>query len=153
NITKQDGAEGGNDGYFTISFPNNYTSDRPIQIGYTLNGAQAGDDYTALPGTITLPANTNSINIPIEIIDDAKVEGDEFLTITANIITPVYGIALTDNSSTLKITDNDYGTVSINNVSVVEQHNDEHTLSFDVTLDAETETTFSVNYHTADGTA
>lgn len=153
SITKQDGAEGGNDAYFTISFPPGYTSDKPIQIGYTLNGARAGEDYKALPGTITLPANTNSINIPIEIIDDAKVEGDEFLTITANIITPVYGITFANNSSTLKITDNDFGTVTINDVTVNEQNNGVHTLSFDVLLDTETETAFNVNYKTEDGTA
>ncbi|MFD1628844.1 Calx-beta domain-containing protein [Pseudopedobacter beijingensis] len=153
SITKQDGEEGGNDGYFTISFPSGYTADLPIQIGYTLSGAQAGDDYKALPGTITLPANTNSINIPIEIIDDAKVEGDEFLTITANIVTPVYGVTFANNSSTLKITDNDFGTVTINDVTVNEQNNGVHTLSFDVLLDTETETAFNVNYKTEDGTA
>src|SRR5690606_38833970 len=135
SITKQDGEEGGNDGYFTISFPNDYISDRPIQIGYSLSGAQSGEDFKALPGTIILPANTNSINIPIEIIDDANIEGDEFVTITANIVTPVYGITFANNTSTLKITDNDNGRVSISNVTVAEQHSGEHTLSFDVMLD------------------
>jgi len=153
SITKQDGEEGGNDGYFTISFPNDYTSDRPIQIGYSLSGAQSSEDFKALPGTIILPANTNSINIPIEIIDDAKIEGDEFVTITANIVTPVYGITFANNTNTLKITDNDKGKVSISNVTVAEQHSGEHTLSFDAVLDTETATTFSVNYKTEDGTA
>src|SRR5690606_16224642 len=106
SISKQDGEEGGNDAYFTISLPGDYLLDKPVQISYTLSGATT-DDYAALPGTLTLPAYTKSINIPVVITDDAKIEGDEFLTITANIITPIYGISFVNNTSTLKITDND----------------------------------------------
>ncbi|RRN77042.1 hypothetical protein EIM50_21615, partial [Pseudoxanthomonas sp. SGD-10] len=115
--------------------------------------AVSGQDFAALPGAVTLPANTNTIDIPIAIIDDAKVEGDEFVTLTANITTPIYEISFVDNTNTLKIADNDLGTVSINNVSVDEEDSGEHTLSFDVVLNTETETTFNLIYKTEDGTA
>ncbi len=154
SINKQDGEEGGNDGYFTISLPAGYTLDKAVNISYSLGGkAVSGQDFNALPATITLPANTNAINIPIQIINDTKVEGDEDVILTANIITPVYGITFENNTSTLKITDNDYGTISINNVTVNEEHSGEHTLSFDVALDTETETAFNLVYSTENGTA
>jgi hypothetical protein len=153
SINKQDGEEGGDDGYFTISLPTGYTIDQPVQISYTLGGTAVAADYAALPGNIILPANTSSITIPIAIVNDNRVEGDEFVNITANIVTPIYGTSFVSNTSSLKIIDDDYGWVSINNVSANEGHDGEFTLSFDVTLDKETGATFDVNYSTANLTA
>jgi len=153
SITKEDGEEGGDDGYFTISLPTGYTIDQPLQISYTLGGTAVAADYAALPGIITLPANTSSINIPIAIVNDDRIEGDEFVNLTANIVSPIYGTSFVNNTSSLKITDNDYGTVSINNVAVNEGDVGEFTLSFNVTLDKETGATFDVNYSTANGSA
>ncbi|MCH7399437.1 Ig-like domain-containing protein, partial [Belliella sp. DSM 107340] len=75
-----------------------------LEIGGT---ATPGEDYTPIPIGILFPGNTTSVLIPIEVIDDLDVEGDETVTIR---------LVRTDNSlvtigepsqATLTIADND----------------------------------------------
>jgi gliding motility-associated-like protein len=57
----------------------NITLNIPILIGGT---ATPDVDYTALPSTVVLPGGIDSLVIPIVIIDDAIVEGQESISIT-----------------------------------------------------------------------
>jgi hypothetical protein len=143
-------------GVFTFSLPAGITVDRPIIISYSLAGkAQSGSDYVAVTGSVTLEAGSNSVDVVIDVIDDAIIEGDENLILTASIPSPVYGIGFKDNinTSTLIIKDNDRGTVSIDNVSVTEGHSGTPTLTFTVSLSGDTQEPFKLYYETADGTA
>lgn len=57
-VTKTaDGAEPGTNGEFTISLPGNIVSSEDITVNYTITGtATAGTDYTALTGSVIIPA-------------------------------------------------------------------------------------------------
>ncbi|TJZ63051.1 T9SS type B sorting domain-containing protein [Sphingobacterium olei] len=102
----QDAAEGGDDGQFIIETDNTLAAITvlELEIGGT---ATPGEDYTPIPIGVLLLGNTNSVLIPVEVIDDLDVEGDETVSIR---------LVRTDNSlvtlgqprqATLTITDND----------------------------------------------
>ena len=104
-----DGKEqGGAPGYFKISRAGEL--DSSLTVNYTVSGtAVAGSDYTALSGSVVLPAGsgvgTNSESVVFVPINDASIEGAETITLT---LTPdaTYVIA-PDNQATLNIIDND----------------------------------------------
>ncbi|MEI6765924.1 MAG: choice-of-anchor L domain-containing protein, partial [Bacteroidota bacterium] len=54
----------------------------PLTINYTLSGSSTAADYTFPTGSVTIPANVNSVTIPYSIISDAIAEGAETLTIS-----------------------------------------------------------------------
>src|SRR5438309_908123 len=76
-------------------------------------------DYTALPGSVTIPAGSFSAVIDVSgIIDDAIVEADETVVVTLTAITCSYPWITVDTSpdnrtATVTILDNDSATVSI----------------------------------------
>ena len=52
-------------------------------VTYTVAGtATAGTDYTALTGTVTIPAGSLSAVIDVSVLDDALVEDSETVTVT-----------------------------------------------------------------------
>ena len=54
-----------------------------ITLGYTVGGtATAGSDYTALSGTVTVPAGKTTATIPVAIRDDSAPEGEETVALT-----------------------------------------------------------------------
>lgn len=76
------GAEPAANGSFTISLAGGITSAFPITVGYSLSGtAIAGLDYKNF-GTITIPANTPSITVPVQVLDDQIIENTETMTFT-----------------------------------------------------------------------
>lgn len=92
SITKvADGRELGNgnaaDGSYSIRLPGTLTFNEDILVKYTIDGgstAIGGADYstTNITGEIVLPANTNSVILPIHVLDDQIVEGNEMLQVT-----------------------------------------------------------------------
>jgi hypothetical protein len=74
--------EGGTDtGRFTISRTN--IRALPVTVEYVLSGvAKNGIDYVSLPGTAIIPANSGSVDITVNPIADALVEGIESATLT-----------------------------------------------------------------------
>jgi gliding motility-associated-like protein/uncharacterized repeat protein (TIGR01451 family) len=86
-----------------------------LTVLYSVSGsATAGDDYTALSGSVEIPflANEATINVT-GIVDDALLEGSEsiIVTISAN---PNYTIG-DPGSATIEIADNDCGTAPVLN--------------------------------------
>ena len=53
-----------------------------------------GNDYTAVSAMIEFPAGVTRRCVPLGILDDAIVEGDEQLTLTATILTPIPGASI-----------------------------------------------------------
>ncbi len=91
-------------------------------IAYSIAGtATSGTDYTALSGTVTIPAGATTATITIPVIDDAVVEGNETVIITLTSITSGSpGVTLGAAASivaTNTIADNDAPTVSIANTT------------------------------------
>ena len=59
------------------------TTSTPTVIAYQIAGsATAGSDYTALSGTVTIPAGATSATIDVPVIDDQLVEGPENVRVT-----------------------------------------------------------------------
>jgi Calx-beta domain/Domain of unknown function DUF11 len=87
-------------------------------IAYSVGGtATSGADYTALSGTVTIPAGSTSATINFPVNDDAIVEGNETVIVTLTSITsglPTLGATLI---ATNTIADNDSATVTIANTT------------------------------------
>lgn len=55
----------------------------PLTVYYTVSGtATAGEDYAALPGSVTIPAGLVDVTVPVDALDDPMVEGDETVVVT-----------------------------------------------------------------------
>jgi hypothetical protein len=112
-----DGNEAGPvDGEFTVTQTTISASD--TVVSYTVTGtAASGADYTALSGSVTIPAGSPTASIIVPVIDDAIVEGvAETVVVTLDSITasdPGISIDSANNVATVNISDNDSATVSI----------------------------------------
>lgn len=87
-------------------------------IAYSVSGtATSGSDFTALSGTLTIPAGSTTGTISIPIIDDAIVEGSETIIVTLTSVTSgtvTLGATLV---ATNTVADNDAATVTIANTT------------------------------------
>jgi hypothetical protein len=111
-VTKTaDAAEPGTNGTFRISLPAGYTASAPVTANYNITGtATAGADYTALSGTVIIPAGQNSVAVPVSVTDDQIIENTEtvIMTLTGGTSTGfTYTASATNGNATLNITDND----------------------------------------------
>ena len=83
-----------------------------ITLNYTVGGtATDGEDFTALSGTVTVPAGQARVIVPIEITDDTETDPGETLVLTLAAGTG-YTLADEDIAFTITIEDNDLRTVS-----------------------------------------
>ncbi|MBU0664932.1 MAG: hypothetical protein KJ990_10360 [Proteobacteria bacterium] len=150
------GSETGPDhGQFTVTQTKAASTD--TVISYTVTGtATAGNDYTALTGTVTITAGSTTAPINVTVINDAIVEASETVIVTINAITSgdadISLAAAPNNTATVTITDNDTATVSIaaNDASGSETGPDHG--QFTTTLSATSSTATTVHY-TVTGTA
>lgn len=79
--TAPNASETGQVGRFTITRRGSTTD--ALTLAYAVTGtATAGEDYVALPGSITLPAGISSATITVTPIDDARVELTETVVVT-----------------------------------------------------------------------
>jgi hypothetical protein len=85
------------------------TATEEITVSYIVSGtATSGVDFTALSGSVTIPANSNSGNISITINDDALDENNETIIITLSNVTSGPAVVSTINKVyTYTIEDND----------------------------------------------
>ena len=124
--------------------------DTPLAVPYTVTGtAVSGTDYTALSGTLTVPASATSATLPVAIADDTAREGDETVVLTlAAGTTHTVGA---QGTHTLTIADNDTPTVTFAQSS---QHTSEGagTRTVTVTLSVAQATPLTLAY-TVGGTA
>lgn len=76
-----------------------------LTVNYSLAGtASAGDDYSALSGSATIPAGSSGVQITVSPVNDSASEGLE--TLVMNLLPDsAYGIQV--GSATLLMTDND----------------------------------------------
>lgn len=113
--TTANGAEPNTDGAFTVTLSSTSASD--VVITYTVGGTAtptpgANADYTALSGTVTVPAGQLTAQIPVDVLDDALAEGVETVTVTLQTATAPYTI--TTANASLDITSEDVGTILFN---------------------------------------
>ncbi len=87
-------------------------------ITYSVAGtATPGTDYTALSGTVTIPAGATTATITIPVIDDFIVEGDETVIVTLTSITSGLATLGVTFVATNLIDDNEPAIVTIANTT------------------------------------
>lgn len=105
-------AEEATNGEFTITSNRRFQS--PVTINLTVGGtALAGADYTALGSTIVFPANTDSITLPVSVLGDKLVEGNESVLVTMTGTNSIQASVGAQNAATVNIADNDTATLAI----------------------------------------
>ncbi|NVJ67540.1 MAG: DUF11 domain-containing protein, partial [Gammaproteobacteria bacterium] len=142
------------DGQFTVSLTNPSATD--TVIAYSAGGtATAGDDYTALTGSVTIPAGSTSATIDVPVIDDTIVEGTESLTITLSSVTSGSPTIGATNNASIDLLDNDIAEIEVLATSVVE--GDAGTVNLVYTVQIANAVTLAsdvtFNYNATDGTA
>lgn len=117
----------------------------------TVNGtAVAGSDFVGVTNqSVTIPANTTTVNLPITIIGDLVYENNEAFTVT---IISDDGFALNGSPRTVTI-NNDDGRLSVNDQSLSEGDSGTKDMTFTVTLSQSMTTDINVSYATSDNTA
>ncbi|WP_346321106.1 Calx-beta domain-containing protein [Chitinophaga sp. YIM B06452] len=103
-------------GAFTISLASGKIPAADVTVNYTVTGtAAAGTDYTALTGTVVIPAGRSSITVPVAVQNDDLIEPAETVILTLNggtstNITYTVGAA---NAATVTIADDDNTDLSL----------------------------------------
>jgi hypothetical protein len=96
--------ETANPGQFTFTRTGDTTT--ALTVNYTVGGsATNGTDYSNLTNSIVIPVGQTSVTLPINVINDRSVEGDETLSLSL-ATSSAYGIGST-NTATVTIGDND----------------------------------------------
>ncbi|WP_194768844.1 Calx-beta domain-containing protein, partial [Tamlana sp. I1] len=95
-----------NNAIFTVSLDNAVSGGFTVDFSTENNSAKAGEDYTAITGSLTFNGNageTQSINITI--LDDALVESTESFFV--NLSNATNNVTIANSQGTATITDND----------------------------------------------
>jgi len=70
-------------GSFTVSRSGNGSTDWPLTVFYSVSGtATPGSDYTALSGSVTIPAGASSASVAVNPVDDPLIEISESVVVT-----------------------------------------------------------------------
>src|SRR5262245_13029545 len=100
------------------TFTRSTASASALTVNYSVAGtATSGSDYTALSGSVNIPANETTATVTVNPINDRLLEGDETVTLTVasgsdyNVGTP--------SSATGTITDDESAILSIASTSSV----------------------------------
>ena len=148
--TDQTASEAGPDpGVFTVSRTGSTPS--ALTVNYSAAGnATPGSDYTALSGTVVIPAGAASAPIIVTPIDDAIVEASQTVIVTLTAGSD-YTLG-TPKTATVTITDNDKPTVTITATDATATEEGATPGTFKVTRNPSTPTALTVLY-TLTGTA
>ena len=124
-----------------------------VTVDYaTRNGtATAGEDYTAVRGTLTFSGNTNGHRVLVHVTKDNIVEEDETFTM---VLSNPAGATLENAEATFIIRNDDFvPTMSITDASVEEGDSGTTRMRFMVTLMPASDVQATVGYITADDSA
>ncbi len=135
----------------TVTIYGNYQVPPTISYSTADNTANSGQDFSANTGTHTFQGNDGEeFEISIPILDDLVIENTETFTISVNSSSYVSPVNL---SSTVSILDNDGGAGNGISVSGFNVNEDAGTADFTVTLNANVQGGFNVDYAISDGSA
>jgi hypothetical protein len=104
DATVDQAAEGGSPGEFTFY---RYSSDtsQALTVNYSVGGsATAGTDYTALSGSVTIPAGSSFATVDVSALADAVVgEGVENVTVSITPDANLYYVNPTSSQDTVQV--------------------------------------------------
>lgn len=125
-------SEGTSNGLLTITTNRQFQSPVTLTLGVS-GSATAGVDYAALATSITFPANTDAITIPVSLLPDQIVEGVETVVVTlTGVDSPLVAVG-TPNSATLSIADNDTATLIMEAAKVLPEQGGAQTILITLT--------------------
>jgi len=151
DLTMIEGHDGRNDAVLTVRLSE--TSSVPVSVRYaTADGtALSGDDYTAVDGTLTIPAGELTGEIIVPVWGDRDIETNETLTV---VLSDPVCAALAEAVACVTIENDDIEVfVAVDDIDVPEGDSGTTLASFTVTLSSPCYTNVAVDYATADGTA
>lgn len=124
--------------------------DRTLKYSTVNVSAMAGSDFIGITNqSVTIPAGTTSVNLPVTIIGDLVYESTKTFRVT---ITSDDGFALSGSPRTVTINDDD-GRLSINDQSLTEGDSGTKPMAFTVSLNRAMNSDVIVTYATSDNTA
>src|SRR5262249_34202798 len=153
DVTVTEGNSGTTLANFTVTL--DAAVDTPVTVDYaTANAtAQAGRDYTAASGTLTLAAGAaGTKTVSVAVTGDQLVETDEtFLVNLTNVQAGGRNVTITDSQGQGTIQNDDVARVSINDVTVTEGNSGATVANFTRTLEAPDDTQGGLGYATRNG--
>jgi len=150
DVALSEGHSGTQSATFTVSL--SASSSQTITVGYaTADGsATAGSDYTATSGTLTFAAGQTSKTVAVPVAGDTAIEADEAFTLS---LSGASGATIARATGTATIRNDDFPSLSVADVTVVEGNSGTTSAVFTVSLSAAAPFPVSVSYATANGTA
>jgi len=104
-------------GTFTFALTNPCYNERTVT--YSVAGtAGSGTDYSALSGTVVIPANTLSVTATLTPVADLLVEGDETVSVTITNIAGTPAVTINASPAVMTIDDDDVPAISVNPTSI-----------------------------------
>lgn len=103
-------------GLFRIQMTNPADTNTVVSYTISTSGATSGSDFVALPGSATILAGNQFVDIPVSILQDATVEGTESLILKMVSFTGDPEIEIVPNfndEASISILDDDSATVSV----------------------------------------
>lgn len=134
------------------------TAEKPVIGDQTLNLSVNGpgltaNDYTLVDTQLTILNGQTEASTTFTVADDALVEAlNEIATIGMTNLSTGLGLGTTA-SQDISITDNDSASLTIDNITITEGDSGPAAATFTVTLNSAVDTSFTVDYGTADNTA
>lgn len=110
-----DAAEPSNAGQFTVRIASGKPATADITVDLQITGtATNGTDYTSIPASILLPAGNSSVTIPVSVLDDNLVEGNETVAVKLTKLTSVLMLNIGGyDNDTVTIDDDDDANLKI----------------------------------------
>ncbi len=108
--TTPNAAEPATNGLFTVTRSNGNAAQN--MAAYTVNlsiggTATNGVDYASIPVTVTIPANQTTVTIPVTVIDDSVLEGNE--TVVVSLLSGATYVVGAPAAATVTIADDEIG--------------------------------------------
>ncbi|MEM8953749.1 MAG: Calx-beta domain-containing protein [Verrucomicrobiota bacterium] len=99
----QNGSRSGNtNGQFTVTI--SPTSSSATTINYSTTGsATEGTDYTALTGTVIVPADTGSATIDVQVVPQPGANTTDTVIVTLDTVTDNTGVAIDTSNNTATV--------------------------------------------------
>jgi hypothetical protein len=150
SLSVPEGDSGSKDQNMTVSLTAVAGTDAVIDYTITSTTAIAGVDFVAASGTVTIPAGSLSVEIPVTYYGDLMYEPNQNIKVTISTSSP--GFVIPNNVGTLTLV-NDDGTVSVADVSVIEGNTGQKSVNVNVSLTDPFDVDTIYNYTLQDGTA
>ncbi len=154
DASQPEGDSGASNATFTVTL--SVTSSVPLTVAYaTSDGtATAGQDYTAVSGTLTFNPGETQKTISVPVLGDTLDEANETFTVTLSNLQSSVNAIFSDAQGVGTIVDDDVApTLRITDTLVTEGNSGTVSALFTVTLSATSGQVVTVHYATADGTA